>query len=128
MIELSNVTLGYFLYSFQTFLAQKYGYRPFPPKIDAVEFEKILSGVSKADDKKLLTDWFIRDDNIVPPLYQLTPIRQKLPDYANDENPELKSKVKSGFHFYGIQRLMTHCSTRKFDVQTLNNAPFAFCM
>ena len=103
IIGLSNVTPDNILYSFQTFLAQKYGYRPFPPKIDAVEFEKILSGVSKADDKKLLTDWFVRDDNIVPPLYQLTPIRQKLPDYANDDNPELKSKVESYFPFCAIQ-------------------------
>ena len=48
--------------------------------MDAEEFEKILVGVEKADDKKLLTDWFLRNDNIVPPVYQLTPIRQKLPD------------------------------------------------
>ena len=45
------------------------------------------------DDKTLLTDWFVRDDNIVPPVYQLSPIREKLPDYANDEDPELKKKV-----------------------------------
>ena len=91
---------------FQTFLAQKYGYRPFPPKIDADEFEKIVSGVSKADDKKLLTDWFVRDDNIVPPLYQLTPIREKLPDYANDDNPELKKKVK--LHFVTLHNAMNN--------------------
>ena len=84
---------SFFYVILQTFLAQKYGYRPFPAKIDAEEFEKILEGVENNDDKTLLTDWFVRDSNIVPPVYQLTPIRQKLPDYANDENPELKKKV-----------------------------------
>ena len=58
-----------------------------------MEFETLLEGVESDDDKTLLTDWFVRDDNIVPPVYQLTPIRQKLPDYANDEDPELKKKV-----------------------------------
>ena len=81
------------MFILQTFLAQKYGYRPFPAKIDAEEFEKILDGVENNDDKTLLTDWFVQDCNIVPPVYQLTPIRQKLPDYANDENPELKKRV-----------------------------------
>ena len=81
------------VYLLQTFLAQKYGYRPFPAKIEAEEFDSIINGVEKEEDKTLLTNWFVRDDNIVPPVYQLTPIRQKLPDYANDEEPELKKKV-----------------------------------
>ena len=78
----------------QTFLAQKYGYRPFPPKIDALEFETILDGVDDEDDKKLLSDWFLRDDNSVPPVYYLTPVRSKLPHYANDEAPDLRAKVR----------------------------------
>ncbi|EDO47107.1 predicted protein, partial [Nematostella vectensis] len=60
--------------NFITFLGQKYGYRPFPPKIPASEFEKLASAVGSKEDKDLLYHWFRRDDNIVPAEYLLQPI------------------------------------------------------
>ena len=81
----------------QTFLAQKYGYRPFPPKIAADEFETLLSAVSDAGDRDLLSDWFIQDKNVVPPIYMLHPIRVKLPHYADDSQPEKKKEVPVKF-------------------------------
>ena len=81
------------MWSFQTFLSQKYGYRPFPPKIKADEFEKILAAVDNDEDKSLLTDWFLKDENCVPALYLLQPIREKLKHYVDDENPDKKKSV-----------------------------------
>ncbi|EDO47108.1 predicted protein, partial [Nematostella vectensis] len=60
--------------NFITFLGQKYGYRPFPPKIPATEFENLLSAVNNVEDQQLLRHWFRRDDNIVPAEYLLQPI------------------------------------------------------
>ncbi len=79
---------------FQTFLAQKYGYRPFPPKIPAAEFDALVSAVSDVHDLDLLREWFILDSNIVPPVYILHPIREKLPHYADDSQPERKKEVR----------------------------------
>ena len=83
-------------FGFQTFLAQKYGYRPFPPKIDAIEFEAIFNATDEAD-QTLLSDWFVKDDNASPPYYLLQPIRDKLPDYINDAEPDKKKEVGSYF-------------------------------
>ena len=46
-----------------------------------------------ADDNKLLTDWFLLDENAVPARYQLQPIREKLPHYADDSDPDKKKQV-----------------------------------
>ena len=89
---------------FQTFLGQKYGYRPFPPKISATEFEKLLSAVKKESDHQLLTRWFRRDDNSVPAHYLLQPITSVLPHYRNYENLELRKKA-SGEWWAAFERM-----------------------
>ncbi|XP_032219851.2 uncharacterized protein LOC5519197 [Nematostella vectensis] len=81
--------------NFITFLGQKYGYRPFPPKIPATEFENLLSAVSNVEDQQLLRHWFRRDDNIVPAEYLLQPITVLLPDYRNYSNNELRKKASA---------------------------------
>ena len=68
---------------FKTFLAQKYGYRPFPPKISASEFNQLLSAVNKDDNVALLKKWFWLDESLVPPTYILQPITDLLPHYNN---------------------------------------------
>ena len=89
----SNHTGTIDLLYLQTFLAQKYGYRPFPPKIAVDEFEAILAQVSEESDKELLTSWFRKDENTEPALYLLQPIRSKLPHYADDTDPDKKKQV-----------------------------------
>lgn len=82
-------------HSFQTFLGQKYGYRPFPAKIVASEFEKLLGAVESNDDLQLLKHWFWRDDNSVPAEYLLQPITSLLPHYRDYANDELRKKASS---------------------------------
>ena len=81
-------------------MGQKYGYRPFPPTIDADEFSAIraeLAAESDDDDDDdvdaggdrqaslaLLDTWFKRNTNVIPPVYALQPISSVLPDYALD--------------------------------------------
>ena len=48
------------------------------------------------NDYDLLTEWFLLDKNIVPPIYRLQSIRSKLPYYADDSEPEKKKEVSVG--------------------------------
>ena len=82
-------------HSFQTFLGQKYGYRPFPTKIVATEFEKLLGAVDNQDDVKLLKHWFWRDENSVPAQYLLQPITSLLPHYRNYTDDKLRKKASA---------------------------------
>ena len=94
MYNIYEIILNCTIIILQTFLGQKYGYRPFPPRINADEFEKMLKAVKQAEDETLLTDWFLKDENCVPAQYQLQPIREKLEHYADDAQPEKKKEVQ----------------------------------
>ena len=76
-------------------MGQKYGYRPFPVKIVASEFEKLLGAVENKDDQQLLTNWFWRDDNTVPAQYLLQPITSLLPHYRDYENNDLRKNASA---------------------------------
>ena len=68
----------------QILMGQKYGYRPFPPKIDALEFEVIRKELEAMKvDGKLLDLWFKKNTNVVPAVYVLQPISHLFPDYIN---------------------------------------------
>eukprot|EP00794_Sanderia_malayensis_P011746 gene11746-12966_t len=82
--------------NFITFLGQKYGYRPFPPKIHHSEFEAMLSTIKKREDNDLLTKWFIKDDNLVPAMYTLQPVRSLLPNYNNRSVSDEERRAASG--------------------------------
>ncbi len=55
------------------FLGDRYGYRPFPAKIEATEFEMLLDIAKEqcSDAYLILTSWFTRDENSIPPKYIL---------------------------------------------------------
>jgi len=59
--------------NFIVLLGDRYGWCPLPYEIPAGEFEEILHTLSDAGDKELLTHWYRRDDNAVPPVYDLQP-------------------------------------------------------
>ena len=81
--ELIAVCKQMFFCFCQTLLGQKYGYRPFKAKIFEKEFEVMTSSIENVDDVNLLEKWFIRDDNLSPPMYILQPIRDLIPNYNN---------------------------------------------
>ncbi|XP_071805182.1 NACHT domain- and WD repeat-containing protein 1-like isoform X2 [Asterias amurensis] len=82
--------------NFVTFLCQKYGYRPFPPKIENDEFTLLRDALIRNEKPTEKLDmWFLRDDNCVPPVYVLQPISSKLP-YFNRRDEPIKSKEQQG--------------------------------
>lgn len=85
-------------------MGQKYGYRPFPPKIPAKEFEKLFKAVTNQEDQELLQRWFKVDHNSIPAQYLLQPITHILPDYRNYDNPELRKKA-SGMWWAAFERM-----------------------
>ena len=56
----------------------------------------MLGAVSKESDKALLAKWFKRDDNLVPAMYILQPIRKLIPHYNNREASDEERKQASG--------------------------------
>lgn len=77
----------------QTFLSQKYGYRPFPHSILATEFDSLSAAIEDQDDKQLLQDWFKLDNNAVPPEYVLQPISTQFKDYVDPPSTEAKQQA-----------------------------------
>lgn len=69
--------------NFITLLGQKYGYRPFPPKIPANELDSMLEVISNEADIELIKKWFYLDSNTIPSTYVLQPINDLLPNYNN---------------------------------------------
>ncbi len=54
-------------------MGNRYGYQPFPSRIGQEEFELLLRIAEESDEPgaQLLKDWFIKDENMVPPEYIL---------------------------------------------------------
>lgn len=99
----------------KTFLGQKYGYRPFPAKILATEFELILEAVSEAKDKELLVHWFYRDENSVPPVYVLQPITVHLPHFNDNNGEEKRRNARKEWwkQFETMQDILRQAATEK---------------
>ena len=67
--------------NFIVLLGDRYGWRPPPPQIPAAELQQILDRVTDEEDRKLLAEWYLRDENAVPPEYCLKPREGELADY-----------------------------------------------
>jgi WD40 repeat protein len=72
--------------NFILLLGERYGWRPIPEQIPAAEFEEICDYYSRqmshAQDLKLLGQWYVRDENALPPLYELQSRQARCPSYA----------------------------------------------
>jgi hypothetical protein len=58
--------------NFIVLLGDRHGWRPLPPQISADGFEEICRRIS-APEQQRLKNWYLRDDNAVPPEYCLKP-------------------------------------------------------
>ena len=84
----------------KTFLNQKYGYRPLPPKIPATDFQALRAAVEDGEDAALVDKWFLRDDNAVPPEYVLQQISAHFSTF--DENSESDAHEQQHKEFWGV--------------------------
>lgn len=71
--------------AFIAILGDKYGWRPPPPSVNADEFESLLQLIDQSD-RELITTWYLRDDNSVPPCYLLQPISTQFPIKSTDKD------------------------------------------
>lgn len=58
--------------NFIVLLGDRYGWTPLPPRVDAVEFERLLETI-KERDRGVVARWYRKDDNAIPPHYVLLP-------------------------------------------------------
>lgn len=58
--------------NFIILLGDRYGWQPAPYEIPADEYEQITNFLDP-DEKAFLESWYCRDDNAVPPIYDLIP-------------------------------------------------------
>jgi hypothetical protein len=70
--------------NFILLLGDRYGWRPLPPQIPAHEFEEEICRRISAEEQQRLKEWYLRDDNAVPPEYCLQP-RDPEGEYADDK-------------------------------------------
>ena len=66
--------------NFIVLLGDRYGWRPAPTLIPAAEMETLRAYLTP-DDALLVSDWYRRDDNAVPPEYVLQPRRGSFAAY-----------------------------------------------
>lgn len=58
---------------FIALLGDRYGWCPLPYGIPAGQFEEILRNVPETGERAFLSHWYKRDENAVPPIYDLQP-------------------------------------------------------
>ncbi|XP_066551660.1 NACHT domain- and WD repeat-containing protein 1 [Amia ocellicauda] len=76
--------------AFTALVGNRYGYRPIPRVIQEKELELLLSKLSSdPEGVELLSMWFWKDSNSLPPTYILQPITTHLSHY-DDTRPESK--------------------------------------
>ncbi|XP_077984832.1 NACHT domain- and WD repeat-containing protein 1-like [Glandiceps talaboti] len=80
--------------NFVTFLSQRYGTRLLPRKIDADEFESIVSHMPSEDGQTLLNSWYKKDENEIPTVYVLQKISTNLPEYKSSSD-DTKRQAKA---------------------------------
>ncbi|XP_071093650.1 NACHT and WD repeat domain-containing protein 2-like [Haliotis cracherodii] len=104
--------------SFVTFLSHKYGYRDFPNKIEATEFDKLFAAVEEEEALMLLKTWFKRDNNAVPPTYFLQPISSILPEFR-DENEEKRKSAKTAWYDQNaiMQKALVKAANQTLDTK-----------
>ncbi|XP_072174208.1 NACHT domain- and WD repeat-containing protein 1-like [Diadema setosum] len=75
--------------NFLFLLGQRYGYCPLPATIRASTYGLLEEHVTDASDTALLSSWYLRDDNSVPPVFVLQPISEDARERWSDISEQL---------------------------------------
>ncbi|XP_075063309.1 NACHT domain- and WD repeat-containing protein 1 [Mixophyes fleayi] len=90
-------------------VGNRYGFRPIPRVIDEDEFnilyKKILKDKAEAH---LLTHWFWKDENAVPPSYVFQPITVHLPHFSDTNPSHAELQGKEAKEWREIERRLSH--------------------
>eukprot|EP00294_Goniomonas_avonlea_P005636 CAMPEP_0114566320 /NCGR_PEP_ID=MMETSP0114-20121206/14820_1 /TAXON_ID=31324 /ORGANISM="Goniomonas sp, Strain m" /LENGTH=838 /DNA_ID=CAMNT_0001752705 /DNA_START=98 /DNA_END=2613 /DNA_ORIENTATION=+ len=77
--------------NFLCLLGQRYGRRPFPTIIPSDEFDVLLEAaynMNASSGAALVAKWFQADNNRVPPVHMLLPIKTLLPDFEKPRSAD----------------------------------------
>ncbi|KAL5018770.1 hypothetical protein ScPMuIL_004492 [Solemya velum] len=102
--------------NFVALTGDRYGYRPIPVEIDVSRFEDLLTTVTtdSSGDRELLLTWYRRDDNAVPPVYVLQPIRSQFQFYGDPapgcEDKRQAARISWGKTLQSLQRILQSAS------------------
>ena len=78
----------------QMLLGNRYGSRPLPVSIPQEEMNHILAYSKHVENNELLQEWYIRDDNSVPPEYILQEVTKNLNADNHSEGDIIKAREK----------------------------------
>ncbi len=90
--------------NFILLLGDRYGWRPLPSRIDATEFEEILSAVNPEDELRIKYDegsparspgWYRRDENAEPVEYTLRPRELNVATDASKDDQDTTSSLEA---------------------------------
>ncbi|XP_052261935.1 uncharacterized protein LOC127865910 isoform X2 [Dreissena polymorpha] len=85
LLEVDNCQKSSLGPNFIVLSGDRYGFRPIPVELDVKQFEVLRFEATKLDlkDRALLDEWYKLDENAVPSIYLLQPIRSKFTFYAD---------------------------------------------
>lgn len=104
-------------------MGQKYGYRPFPPKIPATTFDKVIHLLTEHEKStETFKQWFLLDENACPSMYNLQSISSILKYYTDPSQAELHKadKAKWWDAFNEMQLQFRYAAKRLLEKQQLN--------
>jgi tetratricopeptide (TPR) repeat protein len=91
--------------NFIVLLGDRYGWRPLPYEIEATEFEKVINYVDKEENQVLIHEWYKRDDNAMPPVYLLQPVKEDEKEEWDKEEKILHAALLDGAREAGLAPL-----------------------
>ncbi|XP_056374124.1 NACHT domain- and WD repeat-containing protein 1 [Hyla sarda] len=93
---------------FIALVGNRYGYRPMPRVIDEEEFDILYKKVLKDEAKAhLLTRWFWKDMNTVPPTHVFQPITVHFPHFSDTDPSHAKIQAKEAKEWKEVERQLS---------------------
>ncbi|XP_040273389.1 NACHT domain- and WD repeat-containing protein 1 [Bufo bufo] len=93
---------------FIALIGSRYGFRPLPRVIDEDEFNILYKKVLKDEaEAQLLTLWFWRDINAVPPKYVFQPITTHFPNFSNKDSSHAEIQAKEAKEWREVEKRLS---------------------
>ncbi|KAM3937313.1 NACHT domain- and WD repeat-containing protein 1 [Leptodactylus fuscus] len=90
---------------FIALIGDRYGFRPIPRIIKEEEFDILYKKVLKDEaDAQLLTQWFWKDMNAVPPVYVFQPITVHFPHFSDTDPSHAEIQAKEAKKWKAVEK------------------------
>ncbi|KAG9467153.1 hypothetical protein GDO78_015505 [Eleutherodactylus coqui] len=89
-------------------IGNHYGFRPIPRVIDGEEFDILYKKVLKDEaEAQLVTHWFWKDMNAVPPKYVLQPITVHFPQFSDMRTSHVEIQAKEAKEWRDVEKRLS---------------------